>query len=373
MELQTHINTNEMNRKIIGQKSLLIPSIDSFKWKIELDKVDILNRNLLDHIISIKTNSATGEVLEEKPIQANSLQIQFNNYNIHFAINKMFGVEYLIVLINSKLLEENYLSGISQRNIESIYNQLMECKVFECSYPLFLDGIVSDIDIKKDLEVDTTAEFDSFTKQLELATLPNRKSKQGCNRFQQKSNKGIEWNSRASSSYSKPFLKIYHKGVESMNSKNHEFFNTYLDLATISKRIRIECTMKSKEEMIKHKIKGNRLRDLMSADVSTLNDVLIHSLTTNLVKRTPPTRTKTKNQMSPQDLALFILLTNMIKEQQYDFETTLNYILGYYDNKDSKSRMKKKLTEIYESQIQGQIYEVKTQKMNNFFKDIGWG
>jgi hypothetical protein len=372
VELQNHINTNEMNRKTIGQKSLLIPSIDSFKWKIELDKVDILNRNLLDHIISIKTNSATGEVLEEKPIQANSLQIQFNNYNIHFAINKMFGVEYLIVLINSKLLEENYLSGISQRNIESIYNQLMDCKVFECSYPLFLDGIVSDIDIKKDLEVDTTAEFDSFTKQLELATLPNRKSKQGCNRFQQKSNKGIEWNSRVSSSYSKPFLKIYHKGVESMNSKNHEFFNTYLDLETISKRIRIECTMKSKEEMIKHNIKGNRLRDLMSADVSTLNDVLIHSITSNLIKRVPPTRTKTKNQMSPQDLALFILLTNMIKDQKYDFETTKEYILGFYDDKFAKTRMKRKLTEIYESQIQGRLFEIKTQKMNDLANAIGW-
>lgn len=361
-----------MNKTTTGQKSLLIPSIDSFKWKIELDKVDILNRNLLDHIISIKTNSATGEVLEEKPIQANSLQIQFNNYNIHFAINKMFGVEYLIVLINSKLLEENYLSGISQRNIESIYNQLMDCKVFECSYPLFLDGIVSDIDIKKDLEVDTTAEFDAFTKQLELATLPNRKSQQGCNRFQQKTNKGIEWNTRAKSSYSKPFLKIYHKGVESMNSKNHQFFNTYLDLETISKRIRIECTMKTKEEMIKHNIKGNRLRDLMAADTITLNNVLIHSLTNNLVKRTPPKRTKTKNQMTPQDLALFILLTNMIKDQKYDFETTKEYILSYYDDKFAKTRMKRKLTEIYESQIQGRLFEIKTQKMNNLMNEIGW-
>jgi hypothetical protein len=355
-----------------SQSNLFIPSIDSFKWKIELDKVDVLNRNLLDHIVTLKTNTVTGEILEEKPIQANSLQIYFNQYNIHFALNKMFGKEYLIVLINSKLLEENYLEGISSKNIESIYMQLMDCNVFHCSYELFLEGIVSDIDIKKDLEVDTTKEFDSFTKQLEKATIPNRKAKEGCNRFISKTNKGIEWNTRTRSTYSKPFLKLYHKGIESLHSKNFNFFKEHLNIETISKRIRIECTMKTKEEMIKHKLKGNSLKDLMNADTTTLNNIIIHSITNNLIKRTPPKRTKTKTEMTPQDLALFILLTQMIKEQKYDYQTTLEYILSYYDDKVAKARMKKKLIEIYESQIQGQIYEVKTQKMNDFFKNFGW-
>ena len=43
--------------------SLYVPSIDSFRYRIELSEVDILNRNLLDHIIVQRINETTGELI----------------------------------------------------------------------------------------------------------------------------------------------------------------------------------------------------------------------------------------------------------------------------------------------------------------------
>ena len=89
-----------------------IPSIDSLKLSFELSLVKILNNNLLDHVVNLKVNTVTGEVINEKPIQSNSLVHEYEDYNIHFAINNSFGKEKLVVLANSKLLEYNYMRGI---------------------------------------------------------------------------------------------------------------------------------------------------------------------------------------------------------------------------------------------------------------------
>ena len=107
-----------MNSKI---NNISLCSIDSFKYRIELHKVEVTNRNLLDHIIKASINSDTGELLDSYELKSNSLKVEFDYYQIHFAVNDLFGKKYLVILINSKLLEKQYLDGISMRNIEQIY------------------------------------------------------------------------------------------------------------------------------------------------------------------------------------------------------------------------------------------------------------
>jgi hypothetical protein len=354
--------------------SLNIPSIDSLKWRIPLDEVDVLNTNLLDHIINVKTNTSTGEVIEEIPIQSNSLKSEFQDYHIHFAINKIFGDKFLVVLINSKLLEHECLNGISMTNIEPIYNQIMSCKVFYCSFEDFLSkGMVSDIDIKKDILI-TEKDFRETISQLEKGSKSHRRTKHGCNPFKEKDNLGIEWNTRAGASYTHPFLKVYHKGIEARFSKNRQFFANYIDIDSqnVVDRVRIECTIKSFREAQKHGFQDNTLLTLLKANTEHLNAIIQHSVTSNLEPRLKKVERRTKDRLNNTELITFLYLTELIKEKGVSFENALFHILEHQECKVQRARLKKSLTAVYEEQIKGEKFEVKSKRISSFFDSLGW-
>lgn len=353
--------------------TLYVPSIDSFKWRIELDKVDVLNRNLLDHIISSKVNSVTGEVIEETPIQSNSLKVQFKEYHIHFAVNKIFGAEYLVVLINSKLLESDYMQGMTMRNIEHVYNKIKSCKVFDISFERFLsEGKVSDIDIKKDVEI-TKNDFKDVIRHLDKNTKAQKRRHHGANPFLTDSNLGIEWNTRERGTYAHPFLKFYHKGIEATCSKNKDFFAEFIDVNELKDVVRIETTIKTFRELQKHGFTNNTLLDLLKANEDSLNSIISHSVTSNLEPRLKgSTPKKSKTEMSPSDMLIYVHLSNMIQNQKMTFEHALEFTLEHYSDKVAKARMKAKLNDIYSTYIQGQEYEKKATRQNKFFSVIGW-
>ena len=352
--------------------TLYIPAIDSFKWRIELDKVEILNRNLLDHIINLKTNATTGEVIEEVPIQSNSLKVQFNKYHIHFAINKIFGEEYLVVLVNSKLLEHDYLEGIRMTNIEPIYKRIMDCQVFHISFEDFLQhGKVSDIDIKKDVEVKKD-DFKQIISITERNSKPFKKRHHGVNAFKTSSNLGIEWNTREKGTYNHPFLKIYHKGVEALCSKNHEFFAEHIDVAAIENRVRIECTIKTFREAQKHGFKDNSLLTLLKSTTDDLNRIIEHSVTSNLEPRIERTERRSSGNMTTSETLMFIHLSNMIKNQHMTIDSAIDFTLDHFEDRKVRSRVKKQLMEVYQAHINGQEYEKKAKRYNSFFDVLGW-
>jgi len=353
--------------------SISVPSYDSFKFKIELSQIDVLNDNITDHRIKQVINSTTGEVIEETPIQQNSLQIPFEKYHIHFAINKIFGVEYIVVLINSKLLQSNYRDGISMNNIEAIYNQIMSCEVFHCSFEQFLkDGEYSDVDIKRD-EILPPKEFKDAVKTFEKMSVPQKKSKHGVNAFTKNDNLGVEWNNRAGASYAHPFLKLYHKEIEAKHSKNSDFFNHYLEPEELNNVVRIECTLKNSHDAKKHGFKDNKLITLLSATREQLNAIISHSIESNLEKRIKKIERRTKSKLNNSALVQFLLLNKLIQDDGLTFENALFFILEHTNDKMNKTRLKKSLTKVYEETIQGEKYEVKINSINNFFDSIGWG
>lgn len=362
--------------------SLYVPSIDSFRYRIELSEVDILNRNLLDHIIVQRINETTGELIEETAIQTNSLKVQKHGYQIHFAIRRFFDnkelKDYLEVLINSKLLESDYLNGISSGNIEKLFKNLIDCEVFTCPFETFLSkGLCSDIDIKKDIEL-TRSDFDNGITELESATLPSKKSGFGVNVFRTKSNLGIEWNSRGKATNSKPFLKLYHKPTEASISdatqlKKNEvpFFDTYVGMDAIKDRVRVEGTIKSMNSAKTYGITDLSMLGIISIKPEKLNEILVDCLRRNLEKRTPEVN-KSEKTISPSELIYYVHLDNMIRNQEHDFEHALEYTLSHFEDKVAKSRMKKRLTEVYKQHIEVQPYVKKIKRLNTFFNAIGW-
>jgi len=352
--------------------SLKTPSIDSFKYRILLSDIDIVNQNILNEIHLLKVNTTTSEIIEEKAIQENSLKIISDCYQTHYVIANDFGTKYLKILINSKLLEHDYLDGISMKNIEIIYNQIQSHGVvhFHSLEEFLSKGLVSDIDIKKDIEVENEESFDVLTKELEKLTISSAKKNEGSNRFSKKYNKGIEWNERSKSTYNKPFLKIYHKGIESLNSKNFTFFDKYIDLTTIRNRVRIETTIRTTECIKKHGIKSATLLEVLKASEETLNNAVNKSLDNIIETVKEPKKIKPKQGMTPQEQLNFTLLTVLMNNHTMTFERALEYILVDFNDKVVRSRLKKKLTEIYQTYIKGLKFEAKAEKLEQFFKDI---
>mgnify|MGYP000905993789 CR=1 FL=1 len=353
-------------------KSLEVPSIDSFKLSFPLDIVEVLNNNLLDHITNFKVNSTTGELLETKPIQENSLKHQYGDYHIHFAINNHFGDKRLIILINSKLLEFNYMQGISMENVEFIYNKLMEAKIFFVSFKDFLSkGFCSDIDIKKDVVFSSVDEFTNMIKILDKSTKPQTRKDKGSNPFNTATNKGIEWNNRKTSTFKHPFLKIYHKGIEVVNGKNAEYFKRYLKVDEVKNVVRVEATIKNySAEGFKHGLKDNTLLSLLKLTTTELNAIIEHSVKSNLEQRIIEVKRKSSEEMKPSEIVYFHSLAFMVN-QNIGVDEAINYLIKTLDSV-SKSRTKKKLYMIYEREIKSEIYEVKSNNLSTFFNSIGW-
>jgi hypothetical protein len=360
----------------IEKHFLLKSSIDSFKYRIDLHKVKILDKNLLDCLITQTINSATGEIISSRELKLNSLKPEFDFYHIHFAINDLFGEKFLVILINSKLLQNDYLNGIKMSNIHTIYNRIMECKVIDISFEDFLSlGLVSDIDIKKDFELDIDS-FKNVISTLYQNTKPTKQSKYGVNKFTQEQNIGIQWNQRENATAKHPFLKLYHKEIEAKHGTNKEFFYNYIDLKQTKNVVRCEATIRGSKELKMYGIQGNRLIDILKVSEEDLSKVIEYAIDLNIEPRLKIA--KSKNGMSATETIIYGFIVNMIQNQNLPFESILNHILRYFDEDITKSkrmnkmRAKKLLISIYESHINGQISEVKAKKLDVFFSNFGW-
>lgn len=351
---------------------LLKSSIDSFKYRIEIEKVEIINRNLLDCLITQTINSATGEIINSNELKLNSLKAQFDFYHIHFAINNIFGKRYLVILINSKLLEKDYLNGISMSNIEIIYNRIISANVINISFQDFLSkGLVSDVDIKKDFEL-STVDFINVIQELENKTKPHKKSKYGCNKFTKENNLGIEWNKRENATATRPFLKLYHKEVEAKHGTNREYFYNHIQLESVKNVVRCEATIKTAKELRIHGIEQNTLLALLKVPEEKLSQIINYAIDLNLEPRIKRSEIKNKSEFKPIETVIFAHITNMISNQNISFQNALEYTLNHFTDKQSKYRMKKQITLIYETHINGKISETKAKKFEQFFKNFGW-
>lgn len=350
-----------------------IASIDSLRITLDLHFIEVLNTNLLDHTIKQTVNTVTGEITNEKPIKSNSLKHEYIDYNIHFIIDKSFGLPKLLILANSKLLESDYMQGISMSNIEQVYTKLMEAKVFSISFEDFIKYATwSDADIKRDNKIESIELYSEGTRQLENATIPQRSKNKGANRFNKEGNKGIEWNNRTKSSFKFPFLKIYHKGLESKHGDHPEFFKNYLNLDEIKDVFRVEATIKNFSGVgVKFGIEDNSLVSLLKLNTEQLNAILTHSLTTNLEQRIKKVIRNKDTDITPQQHKDLRSLTFMLLHNQ-SIETAINYLIEEIPSAVSKSRSKKQLFELYESEIKGQDYEVKARGLNSFFDSLEW-
>jgi len=351
--------------------SLYIPSLDSFKIRFPLDSIEIIDSRLYEHQTKYTIATDTGEIYSEESIQNNSLKVPFSNYHIHFRIEQIFENSYLAILINSKLLEYQYREGIHSGNIQSIYERINGCNVIALSYNDFMQGQVTDIDIKKDVVLSSDL-FKKAIPQFNKKTIPRKNQGQGVLSFNKKNNLGIQWNDRKHSSPTAPFLKFYHKGIEAICSKNRSFFAQYVDVTELSDVVRIETTIKNLKHLRTLKIHSNRLQDILELSHEKLDSIIRHSVTSNLHERIKIVKPRDTSKLSPSDSVLFALISYLIETNEMSIEQAIELGLNNIEGKQERYRQKQRLQRIYSEQIEGEKYAIQNKQITSFFDTIGW-
>ena len=181
---------------------------------------------------------------------------------------------------------------------------------------------------------------------------------------------GISFNNRNWATPSLPFIKLYHKELE-LNTKSKEFKDIYLqdfDLY-IKDLTRIEATIKNwkhRQRLERFGIlpKFSTLQELLEVGSEDLYKFVCFSLSSYVVKSP---RIKAPD-LSPNDHLIFELVQNSIISG-FSFDQVLSLVNTFKGSSPAAtavahSRMKKKLTELFDLAIMKDI-KIKSKEQHN--------
>jgi hypothetical protein len=162
----------------------------------------------------------------------------------------------LVILINSKLLKEDYFKGITKDTVKKIWEGLQLLGLFSFSFEAFLNSPVVDVDFKVDFENMPQKQFKEVIEYLNKMCKPvliERGTK----------NLGIQYSYRknAKNYISNPFIKLYHKTTE-LKYNSDVFANKFLNLKG-KNIVRIEGTVKNKKHFKSLKLDDNTLGEVL--------------------------------------------------------------------------------------------------------------
>ena len=319
-----------------------------------MSKCKVLDEGLTGNLIIV--NDKTGLVLD-RIFKKNAFPINDGGINIYFAIEEQTTSNqtrksFLTMLLTTKLLKERYFEGITETNIKLVYESIINYGIVSFSYKTFLSGELTDVDFKKDI---STTDMDSIIKGCYSLTKENHKMSEVCRTFNKKDNKGIQWSKRDTTEVmKKPFVKIYHKGLDLTRSKSNEFYKNYI-LGTPAEnetdnRGRIEFTIKNKKHFRSHKIEDTTLKNILSLTPKEKDKMFTSSISHHLdIYEIKPI--SVKEDLPPDKKIILKLMDIAIKTKKYVPDTLLTLLVADISDKSVKSRKKKELKLLFETRI----------------------
>ena len=252
-------------------------SIDSLKIRIPYKAVNILNDELLGHWVDAKINKETGELIYvddskpecEKTFKRLSYNIEHNGIKTKYLVEKLSNGKtvdlFVCILLNSKLLKEDYFKGISPETIDKIYNELMAHNVVSFNRELLEFSFISDVDIKLDfLHCDPA----HLLKHLKSCTKSSNKFGFGARVENKKDMQGIVWGDRKKANFSCPFVKIYNKNIEAAYNSS-EFFTTYNPISPLQSELITDLVPVSKGNT--HKLITKKSKYLSNDELNSIS------------------------------------------------------------------------------------------------------
>jgi|TARA_R110000803_G_C11945229_1_gene317034 hypothetical protein len=361
-------------------------SIDSLKIRIETTHLKSYNKELNKTIVSYDLKNIESGNLEEIEdlFKQKRNKYQLDGFSLYASIveNVTVGLnrkaDCLMLLINSKQLSERYFEGITLNTLPVIFDLVKRLKILDCDYDTFLSSSPTDIDFKKDYELELD-EYKELINGCDIMTKESNKSHFGNNVFREKTNYGIQWSKRETTKFLQaPFTKIYHKGFEFITSGkdkgSKEFADKYLSHLDFSNVLRIETQVKNKHHLNRLKIGLNdfTLKEILSLSEENKDKILSKAINSHLSRRTKSLTFKNKSNLTPSNRMHLNSLLGLIHDANFTFKRACNLLLNNIENDSSKSLKKKLLIDLYNDHIKDTNYDVKSSKVESILDGLGW-
>jgi len=340
--------------------------VDSFRIKIPYQDCKILSHELDQLYLTI--NSNTSEIVNERlnnRIDVGDdyvkLWVQVRSYNAlvqtkHKGTYANLPQKYIVVTVHSKLLKSLYLDRITLQNVHLIYDAIMDYKVFYCTRKTFLNSDVLDIDFCRNLQIPNWLECKSYI----LEHLKRTKDlNRGCYEFKSKDNVGLQFGTRDKSTYSNPYIKIYHKYLE-LTTKSKLFTERYLnDAIDIPKDLfRVEYTLKDKKHYQRYDL-GSRLIDMLQIPNHKKEFICAHMFSFQFDMdiyqvRTPRKKTTLKKELldmeikTMPDMLVYLLLQSIKNygDMHYNLELLFDEIDSAQFPRSTRKRLQNRFSTI---------------------------
>lgn len=356
-------------------------SIDSCKIRLPIDMISIKDNRLYDDYISVHKDNLLkhGSIeIDETDFKRKAIKVEENGVKIHFLLQNFFidakgsQRQFLVMLINSKILGSDYFKGINSETIRQVYDAIQSLGIVSFNYESFIwNAKVSDLDIKVDF---LQKKPDAFFSKIVSDCDKNKRSSfsnKGYKRFKSKTNKGIAFGSRPDATLGSPFFKLYHKKTELFYNSN-VFFAKYLQKFFGSKEgneivqsdynyiVRAEYTLKNQKFIKKFLNCDGSLEFILKVTQEQYRKAIQEI---KLIHIAPREIKKVLVSLSPMDQMLLnsLLLWHSIEPNVHYAEVKNVMLEGLTGN--AKARAKKKLEQLYYSYIiEGYEDEIVTEQ-----------
>lgn len=334
--------------------------VDSFKVRIPFEQVGAIPEGL--NIELEITNKHSGEVLSHWSLAELGLNTRTRSVNVsndrratyvsvsiaQRTISKIQRT-YLELKITSKLLKQNYYSGITLQTLPLIVEYLNSVGVAITETQL-LKSEITDTDFRQDITI-LPERWQDIVTHIKAQAIPSTQVGRGFNVFSRKDNVGIEFASRSKATLSNPFVKIYSKTLDSLSEAHKNFFEHY-KLSTPENLFRVEFTLKNKEHFSYYGIE-NTLEGCLSLSQEKLSSIKADILGKHIhiLAPTPPNQ-PTNQRMDTKSNSIYWVLYWGLQANQ-PFETVRMFYLQSIPNRQTRYEYAKLFDRVHSEMLLG--------------------
>lgn len=356
--------------------------IDSCSLTFEVSKLDSYDQSLHDEWILVNKN--TSEIhssfsrKDYKEIELDGVRYDVKYYVIQNP-KTLIKTRYINMIIYSRHLFEHYFKGINDDTLVTLYSNIMDTGLIECSFQTFIEAKVSNPDFAIDSYA-TPEMVDFLYKQLKTLNVDGAKTKgyeiggvvHSYQYGQRKSGRKLMY------SYTQPFFKLYSKLEDSRSSERKHVSHFYdkigVDKADLVNYYRYEMTIKDKSHLNHYLKKYAEVSDYqmtlsslcqMIKNIDLMKDIRIDMLEMYLKGKVKIDSEMEDKKVHVLDKIIKNIVEDVVSNSNMNITETIKYIMFVY----FKGVGTRKTQYNYEKKVTEYVKLEHIVKMKNLDKD----
>jgi len=326
-------------------------SVDSLKIRIPIGECKILNKEISERWGEV---SESGE-LATLEFKTKRFIHRRNGCTTSYLIQKRktsatASESFLIILFNSKILEGHYFQGITKHNARHVYNLLIIQGHVKFSFDSFMNGAVTDCDIKRDFPTAGTAHQEAIIKGFKNLTRLSKAKAKGYTVSLTDRIAIIQWSKRDVATPSAPHVKFYSKDLELEYQSNVFKMASGIECESV---LRLEATIKDRDHFryllgTKSKDQNFNLCDLLSLSQSELTGMITGMLHKHIEAPIIGNKAGTKGAVNISEAFALALIQTAGKSR----EELILFMLNFTADKHQQARAKKMIVKLWPDELQ---------------------